>query len=109
MQCYVGCGWATKKTIKMRIFKEAQIKKMLNHVAAGNMSLSQFTEMLNKDAYSALAKRGELVTMMDIVRTLEAFLVHNDETCKSELKVKIQTLISFIQSQVINGAKSHLT
>lgn len=91
------------------IFKQAHISKMLNHVADGNISLSQFTEMLNKDAYSVLAKRGELVTMMDVIRTLEAFLVHNNETCKSELKVKIQTLISFIQSEVVDGLRSHLT
>lgn len=88
----------------MAIFKEAFIKKMLNHLSAGNLSVSQFTDMLNNDAYSALAKRGELVTMMDVVRTLEAFLVHNDESCNHELKVKIHTLISFIKSQVIDDA-----
>jgi len=46
---------------------------------------------------------------MDAVRTLEAFLNHNDKNCKSEMKVKIQTLISCLKSEVIQGAKSHLT
>lgn len=90
------------------IFKEAHISKMLNHVVAGNMSLSQFTEMLNKDAYSALAKRGELVTMMDVVRTLEAFLTHN-EPVKNKTEIKVKTLIDYIKSEVVDGARSHLT
>lgn len=93
----------------MGIFKEAQIKKMLDQVQAEQMTFSRMVELLNKETYKELAYKGQLVTMMDVVGTLEAFLVHNDETCKSELKVKIQTLISFIQSQVIEGAKSHLT
>lgn len=92
----------------MGIFKQAYISKMLNHVEEGNMSLSQFTETLNKDAYCALAKRGELVTMMDVVRTLEAFLVHN-EPVKNQTEIKVKSLIDYMKSEVINGAMSHLT
>ncbi|MFS0489919.1 hypothetical protein [Leadbetterella byssophila] len=92
----------------MGIFKQAHISKMLNHVEEGNMSLSQFTEMLNKDAYFALAKRGELVTMMDVVRTLEAFLVHN-EPVKNQTEIKVKSLIDYMKSEVINGTMSHLT
>lgn len=92
----------------MALFKEAQIKKMINHVAQGNMSLSQFTQSLNVEAYKYQAHKGDLVTMMDVVRTLEAFLVHN-EPVKSQTEVKVKTLIDYMKSEVVNGALSHLT
>ena len=92
----------------MAIFKEAEIKKMLGFVQAEQMTFSRMVELLNQEAYKELAYKGQLVTMMDVVRTLEAFLNHNDENCKSEMKVKIQTLISYMKSEVIDGAKSHL-
>lgn len=93
----------------MAIFKEAEIKKMLGYVEAGQVSFSRMVELLNQAAYKELAYKGQLVTMMDAVRTLEAFLNHNDKNCKSEMKVKIQTLISCLKSEVIQGVKSHLT
>lgn len=92
----------------MAIFKESEIKKMLDHVAQGNMSLSQFTQSLNVEAYKYQAHKGDLVTMMDVVRNLEAFLVHNENT-KNTTKVKIQTLIDYMKSEVVDGALSHLT
>ena len=92
----------------MAIFKELEIKKMLDHVAQGNMSLSQFTQSLNVEAYKYQAHKGDLVTMMDVVRNLEAFLVHNENT-KNTTKVKIQTLIDYMKSEVVDGALSHLT
>ncbi|MDE1191854.1 MAG: hypothetical protein PW786_06930 [Arachidicoccus sp.] len=92
----------------MAIFKEAQIKKMLDHVATGNMSLSQFTQSLNIEAYKYQAHKGDLVTMMDVVRNLEAFLVHNENT-KNITKIKIKTLIDYMKSEVVEGALSHLT
>ena len=70
----------------MAIFKEAEIKKMLGYVEAGQMSFSRMVELLNQAAYKELAYKGQLVTMMDAVRTLEAFLNHNDKNCKSEMK-----------------------
>ena len=82
----------------MAIFKESQIKKMLGFVQAEQMTFSRMVELLNQEAYQELARKGRLVTMMDVVRTLEAFLNHSDTTCKSEMKVKIQTLISYIKS-----------
>ncbi len=92
----------------MAIFKVAEIKKMLDHVAAGNMSLSQFTQSLNVEAYKYQAHKGDVVTMMDIVRNLEAFLVHNENT-KNITRMKIQTLIDYLKSEVVNEALSNLT
>lgn len=92
----------------MAIFKESEIKKMLDHVVQSNMSLSQFTQSLNVEAYKYQAHKGDLVTMMDVVRNLEAFLVHNENT-KNITKVKIQTLIDYMKSEVVNGSLSHLT
>lgn len=81
---------------------------MLDHVATGNMSLSQFTQSLNIEAYKYQAHKGDLVTMMDVVRNLEAFLVHNENT-KNITKIKIKTLIDYMKSEVVEGALSHLT
>ncbi len=92
----------------MGIFKEAQIKKMLSQVQAGQMTFSRMVELLNKETYKELAYKGQLVTMMDVVRTLEAFLVHN-EPVKNQTEIKIKTLIDYIKSEVVDGAKSHLT
>lgn len=93
----------------MAIFKESEVRKMLDCVLAEQMTFSRMVELLNQKAYKELARKGQLVTMMDLVRTLEAFLQHNDETCKSETQVKVQSLISYMKSEVIEGAKSHLT
>jgi hypothetical protein len=93
----------------MTIFKVSEVKKMLDCVQAEQMTFSRMVELLNHKAYKELARKGQLVTMMDVVRTLEAFLQHNDEKCKSDTQVKVQSLISYIKSEVIEGAKSHLT
>jgi len=92
----------------MGIFKEAQIKKMLDQVQAEQMTFSRMVELLNKETYKELAYKGQLVTMMDVVRTLEAFLVHN-EPVKNQTEIKVKTLIDYIKSEVVDGAKSHLT
>lgn len=92
----------------MGIFKEAQIKKMLSQVQAGQMTFSRMVELLNKETYKELAYKGQLVTMMDVVRTLEAFLVHN-EPVKNQTEIKVKTLIDYIKSEVVDGARSHLT
>ena len=92
----------------MGIFKEAQIKKMLDQVQAEQMTFSRMVELLNKETYKELAYKGQLVTMMDVVRTLEAFLVHN-EPVKNQTEIKIKALIDYMKSEVVDGAKSHLT
>lgn len=92
----------------MGIFKEAQIKKMLSQVQAGQMTFSRMVELLNKETYKELAYKGQLVTMMDVVRTLEAFLVHN-EPVKNKTEIKVKSLIDYMKSEVVDGAKSHLT
>lgn len=92
----------------MAIFKEAQIKKMLDQVQAEQMTFSRMVELLNQKSYQELAYKGQLVTMMDVVRTLEAFLVHN-EPVKNQTELKVKTLIDYMKSEVVNGAKSHLT
>lgn len=83
----------------MGLFKEAQVKKMLEHVQAGNISFGRMVELMNKDVYKHQAKRGQLVTMMDVVRTLEAFLAHNDH-CKNETQIKVKELIGHMKSEV---------
>lgn len=92
----------------MGIFKEAQIKKMLAQVQAEQMTFSRMVELLNQEAYKELAYKGQLVTMMDVVRTLEAFLVHN-EPVKNKTEIKVKELVDFFKSEVISGAKEHLT
>lgn len=92
----------------MGIFKEAQIKKMFSQVQAEQMTFSRMVELLNKETYKELAYKGQLVTMMDVVRTLEAFLVHN-EPVKNQTEIKIKALIDYMKSEVVDGAKSHLT
>lgn len=92
----------------MGIFKEAQIKKMLSQVQAGQMTFSRMVELLNKETYKELAYKGQLVTIMDVVRTLEAFLVHN-EPVKNKTEIKVKSLIDYMKSEVVDGAKSHLT
>lgn len=92
----------------MGIFKEAQIKKMLDQVHAGQMTFSRMVELLNKETYKKLAYKGQLVTMMDVIRTLEAYLVHN-EPVKNQTEIKIKSLIDYIKSEVVEGARSHLT
>ena len=92
----------------MGIFKEAQIKKMLRQVQAEQMTFSRMVELLNQEAYKKLAYKGQLVTMMDVVRTLEAFLVHN-EPVKNRTELKVKELVDFFKSEVVLGAKEHLT
>ena len=92
----------------MGIFKESQIKKMLGQVQAEQMTFSRMVELLNQEAYKELAYKGQLVTIMDILRTLEAFLVHN-EPIKNQTEIKVKTLIDYLKSEVVNGALSHLT
>lgn len=92
----------------MAIFKEAEIKKMLNQVQSEQMTFSRMVELLNQKSYQELAYKGQLVTMMDVVRTLEAFLIHN-EPVKNKTELKVKELIDYMKSQVIDGAKSNLT
>lgn len=92
----------------MGIFKEAQIKKMLDQVQAGQMTFSRMVELLNQETYRELAYKGQLVTMMDVVRTLEAFLIHN-EPVKNQTELKVKEFIDYMKSQVIDSARSHLT
>ncbi len=92
----------------MGIFKEAQIKKMLSQVQAEQMTFSRMVELLNQETYKELAYKGQLVTMMDVVKTLEAFLVHN-EPVKNQTEIKVKSLIDYMKSEVVNGALSHLT
>ena len=92
----------------MGIFKEAQIKKMLSQVQAEQMTFSRMVELLNQENHKELAYKGQLVTMMDVVRTLEAFLVHN-EPVKNQTEIKVKSLIDYMKSEVVNGALSHLT
>ncbi len=92
----------------MGIFKEAQIKKMLSQVQAEQMTFSRMVELLNQENYKELAYKGQLVTMMDVVKTLEAFLVHN-EPVKNQTEIKVKSLIDYMKSEVVNGALSHLT
>lgn len=92
----------------MGIFKEAQIKKMFSQVQAEQMTFSRMVELLNKETYKELAYKGQLVTMMDVIRTLEAFLVHN-EPVKNQTEIKVKTLIDYIKSEVVDSARSHLT
>jgi hypothetical protein len=91
----------------MGVFKEAQIKKMLGQVQDEQMTFSRMVEILNQEAYRELAYKGQLVTMMDVVRTLEAFLVHN-EPVKNITELKVKSLIDFLKTEVILGAKEHL-
>ena len=92
----------------MGIFKEAQIKKMLSQVQAEQMTFSRMVELLNQENYKELAYKGQLVTMMDVVITLEAFLVHN-EPVKNQTEIKVKSLIDYMKYEVVNGALSHLT
>ncbi len=92
----------------MAVFKESQIKKMLSQVQSEQMTFSNMVEFLNQEAYNFKAKKGDLVTMMDVVRTLECFLNHNPNI-KSMTEVKIKTLIDYMKSEVIEGVTSNLT
>lgn len=92
----------------MAIFKEAQIKKMLDQVQAEQMTFSRMVKLLNQEAYKELAYKGQLVTMMDVLRILETFLVHN-EPVKNQTEIKVKTLIDYLKSEVVSGALSHLT
>ncbi len=87
----------------MGVFKEAQIKKMIDQVQAGQMTFSRMVELLNQETYKELAYKGQLVTMTDVVRTLETFLVHN-EPVKNQMEIKVKTLIDYMKSEVIEGA-----
>lgn len=91
----------------MPIFKESKIKKMLGQVLAEQMTFSRMVELLNQEAYRELAYKGKLVTMMDVIRILEAFLVHN-EPVKNQTEIKIKDFINYMKSQVIDGARSHI-
>lgn len=89
----------------MGIFKEAQVKKMFSQVQAEQMTFSRMVELLNQEAYQELARKGQLITMMDVVRTLEAFLIHN-EPLKNKTELKVKDLINYMKSQVSNGNRS---
>ena len=91
----------------MSIFKEAQIRKMLGHLNGGAITLSRFTEILNKEAYISLKNRGEWVSMIQVVQTLEAYLAQND-TCKTETEIKIKTLIDYMKTQIIESCIGNL-
>jgi hypothetical protein len=84
----------------MSIFKESQIKKMLGQVQSEQITLSRMVEFLNQEAYNYKAKKGDLVSMMDIITMLECFLSHNP-TAKSMTQVKVKTLIDYMKSEVI--------
>lgn len=91
----------------MGLFKEAQVKKMLEHVQAGNISFGRMVELMNKDVYKHQEKRGQLVTMMDVVRTLEEFLAHNDH-CKNETQIKVKALIDYMKTEATGNVASLL-
>lgn len=90
----------------MGIFKESQIKKLLGQVQAEQMTFSRMVEIMNQEAYKELAYKGQLVTMMDVVRTLEAFLVHNDPV-RNNTEIKVKELIDYMKSKVIEGSYTH--
>lgn len=92
----------------MAIFKESEIKKMLGQVQSEQMTFSRMVELLNQEAYKELAYKGQLVTMMDVIRTLEAFIVHN-EPIKNKTEIKVKEFINYMKSEVVDGALSHLT
>jgi len=85
----------------MAIFKESQIKNMLNHVQTEQITFSRMVELLNQQAYKELAYKGKLVIMEDIIITLEAFLVQN-EPVKNQVELKTKDFISYIKSQIID-------
>lgn len=91
----------------MAVFKESEIKNLVGNLNGGAISLSRFTEILNKDAYVSLKNKGEWVSMVQVVDTLEAFLAQND-TCKNETEIKIKSLIDYMKSQIIEACMQNL-
>ena len=75
----------------MAIFKEAEVRELLNMVHSEQISFSKFVEMLNDSAYDKLAKDGGLVTMMEVVRVVELFIVSHSKPlfCKHLLNRQI--------------------
>ena len=83
----------------MGIFKEAQIKTMLGHVQSEQMTFSRMVELLNQEVYKDLALKGKLVTMTDVIKTLEAFLVHNYPV-QNKMQLKFTEFINYIKDEV---------
>ena len=91
----------------MPIFKEYEIKKMLNYVQEEQMTFSRMVEILNQTAYKELAHKGNLVTMSDIVKTLECFLIHN-EPIKNNMEIKIKEFINYMKNEIAQACLNNL-
>lgn len=85
----------------MAIFKENEIKKMLNNVQMEQMTFSRMVELLNQKIYKELAHKGQLISTIDVINTLEAFLIHN-ENIKNQTELKIKDFINYIKSEFTN-------
>ena len=91
----------------MGIFKEAQIKKMLGQVQKEQMTFSRMVQLLNQEAYKDLALKGKLVTMTDVIKTLEAFLVHN-EPVQNKMELKFTEFINYMKNEVNESCLNNL-
>lgn len=92
----------------MAIFKESEVKAMLNELHSEQISFSKFVEQLNDAAHTNLAKNGSLVSMMDIVRTLELFIAQNQDRTESKLIEEAKSFASFIKAYAVKGAMENL-
>ena len=98
----------TKEQEEITPFKEAEVKELLNMVHSGQISFSKFVEMLNDATYDKLAKDGGLVTMMEVVRVVELFIMHNHKTEESELDIKMKEFASYVKAYAVKGAMENL-
>ncbi len=70
------------------MFRESDVKKLLNSVITGNITFSKFIEILNEKKYSNLTEAQDIE---DIIMILQKFL---NKTVENRLYSKIQTFIS---------------
>lgn len=92
----------------MAIFKEAEVRELLNMVHSEQISFSKFVEMLNDAAYDKLAKDGGLVTMMEVVRVVEAFISQGQDKTESELITKMKEFAAYVKAYAVKGAMENL-
>lgn len=84
------------------VFKEYQIRKMIDNMHSGAISMSRFVDLLNRECYLSFSKIGEKFDDESIMLSLEAYLAQNENVCKNEVKIKIQELIGKLQYQKLN-------
>jgi hypothetical protein len=87
----------------MSIFKIDEVRSLFNDYQNEEISFSKLVEILNEKVYRVQAQKGELITMMDVVRIIDGFLVHN-ENSPIETKAKLMSTRDYMKQRVLEEA-----